>query len=56
MNKVLNLGKGKLTYLMAGLAVVYSAVALVVGFGDQDTNITILWSGLALFGVRRAIK
>ena len=56
MNVLLNVGKGKLTYLMALLAVVYAVVALVTQFGDQNTNIGILWLGLTTFGVRRAIK
>ena len=56
MNKVMNLGKGYLTYGMAVLAIVYGAGSLVLGFGDQDTSLVVLWSGLSLFGVRRAIK
>ena len=56
MNTVLNFGKGKLTYTMAGLAIVYASLALWLQWGDQDTNIGILWLGLTTFGFRRAIK
>ena len=55
MNTIVTLGKGKLTYTLAVLGISYSIISLIAGNGDQDTNIGILWSSLALFGVRRAI-
>jgi len=56
MDKVMNLGKGKLTYTMGIVAIIYAIVSLVLGNGDQDTNFVILWTGLTTLGVRRAIK
>ena len=56
MNTLLNLGKGKLTYTLAIIGIVYSLASLLTGNGDQNTNIGILWTSLAVFGIRRAIK
>ena len=56
MNKLMNLGKGKMTYLMGWIAVAYAVVSLVLGNGDQDTNFIVLWTGLTTLGVRRAIR
>lgn len=48
--------KGKLTYILAALAVVYGAIGFFMGWIDASTAINIVWAGLATFGVRRAIS
>ena len=56
MDKVMNLGKGKLTYTLGFIAVVFALVNLITGNGDQDTMLVVLWSGMTTLGFRRAIK
>ena len=48
--------KGKLSYILAILAIVGAGAGYILGFVDTETAIGIVWAGLALFGVRRAIK
>ena len=55
MRTLFNLGKGKLTYALAGLGIVWSLFALLSGVVDQDQAVGVLWASLALFGVRRAL-
>ena len=47
--------KGYLTYTMAALAIVWGIAGMVMGWSDQETSFTAIWTGLAAFGVRRAI-
>jgi len=54
--KILNLGKGKLSYALALIAVVWGIVGLIAGWNDVETNITVIYAGLAVFGIRRAIR
>ena len=49
----MNLLKGYLTYLMAGIALVYGIYE--VSTGNQTSGMEAVWAGLGLFGVRRAI-
>lgn len=48
--------KGKFTYIMAGVAVLYGAYAYSSGMLDHETSLQIIWAGLTVFGVRRAIS
>lgn len=48
--------KGKLTYLMAAVAILWGAVGLWQGWVDQTTAYEIIWGGLTVFGIRRAIS
>lgn len=52
----MNIGKGYLTYTLAALAVVGAISGYFLGFIEQEIAIQILWAGLAVFGLRRAIK
>jgi len=56
MNTLLNLGKGKLTNLLALIAVVYGIVGLIFGIGEVEINIAAIYTGATVFGLRRAIK
>lgn len=47
--------KGYLTYFMAGLAIAGGLAGWFLGFIDLPTATGIVWSGLSLFGIRRAI-
>jgi len=47
--------KGKLTYSLAVLAVLYGLVGMVTGLLDTPEGLRIIWIGLAAFGIRRAI-
>ena len=50
------LGKGYLTYAMAVVAIVYGLYDLVVGKNlDQESALTVIWVGLTVFGIRRAM-
>ena len=48
--------KGKLSYTLAGLAVLGGAASYLLGYIEGDTAISMIWSGLAVFGIRRAIS
>lgn len=52
---MLNILKGKLTYLMAAIAIIYGIYALSTGSISQAAGWEIIWSGLVIFGIRRAI-
>ena len=47
--------KGRLTYLLALLAVSYGVIGFFAGWVDTETASTIVWGGLATFGLRRAV-
>ena len=47
--------KGKLTYILSTLAILGGAAGYLLAFIDAQTAITMIWSGLAAFGIRRAL-
>lgn len=47
--------KGKLSYALAGLAIVGAGAGYVIGIVDGEQALATIWAGLALFGLRRAI-
>jgi len=47
--------KGYLTYTLAALAVIGAAAGYVLGYIDGAVAITMIWAGLAAFGIRRAV-
>ena len=47
--------KGKLTYILALLAILGGGASYLLGYVDSGTAITMVWSGLAAFGIRRAL-
>ena len=51
----MNLLKGKLTYTLAAVAVVWGIVGLVFNWLETSTAVETIWVGLAAFGVRRAL-
>ncbi len=51
----MNLLKGKLTYLMAILAILAGIGDLAFGWTDHATAINTIWIGLTAFGLRRAV-
>jgi len=53
---ILTLFKGKLTYTMAAIAVLWAVIGYLASWIDGDTAATIAWGGLTTFGMRRAIK
>ena len=52
---ILNTGKGYLSYSLAFLAIIVGVAGYFVGILDSDTAIGVVWAGLAVFGLRRAI-
>lgn len=48
--------KGKLTYILAGVAILWGAVGYLFNWTDGHTAIEIVWTGLTAFGLRRAVK
>jgi len=53
---MLTLFKGKLTYTLAVLAILYAIVGYLLGWINNETALGIVWTGLAVFGIRRAIQ
>jgi len=51
----MNFLKGKLTYGLAALAIAGAVAGFLIGAIDQETAIGMVWAGLAVFGIRRAI-
>ena len=52
----MNFLKGYLTYLMAAVAVVFGIYCLITGTYLQNIEaMGMIWAGLGLFGIRRAI-
>lgn len=52
----MNILNGKLSYILAIFAIVGGGAGYVLGFIDSQTALNMVWGGLALFGVRRAIS
>ena len=48
--------KGKLTYLVAAVTVLWAIVGFFLGTLDGQTVATLVLAGLGTFGIRRAIK
>ena len=48
--------KGYLTYALAFLAIVWGVVGGLFGWVEWATALPVIWTGLAAFGIRRAIK
>ncbi len=51
----MNILKGKLSYILAALAVLGAGAGYLLGSLDAATAVTMAWAGLAVFGIRRAI-
>jgi hypothetical protein len=47
--------KGYISYTLAALAVLGGVAGWFLGFVDTETAVTMVWAGLAVFGIRRAI-
>ena len=52
---LMKLGKGYLTYTMAVLAVLGGIASWYMGYVDQQTALIMIWGGLSIFGIRRAV-
>lgn len=52
----MNLFKGKLSYFLAILAVLGGGAGWLLGFVDDKATLEMVWGGLALFGLRRAVN
>ncbi len=48
--------QGKLTYIVAGVTVVWAIIGFFLGQLDAQTAGTMVLAGLGTFGVRRAIS
>lgn len=48
--------KGYLSYTLAVAAIVYGVVGVAMGWISMEVAVPIIWSGLAVFGIRRAIE
>ena len=53
---LLNIGKGKLSYTLALIAIVWGIVGLMFGWVEVEIAIGIIYAGLAVFGIRRALS
>lgn len=51
----MNILKGKLSYLLALLAVIGAGAGYVLGLITAEQAVSMIWGGLALFGIRRAM-
>lgn len=51
----MNIAKGYLSYTLALLAILGGIAGWYMGTVDQGTALTMIWGGLAMFGLRRAI-
>ena len=51
----MNLFKGKLTYILAGCAIVYGLVGWGMQWIEMEQALQIVWGGLTALGLRRAI-
>lgn len=51
----MNIYKGKLTYSLAGIAVVVGIGGWIGGWIEAERALEIVWMGLAAFGIRRAL-
>ena len=53
----MNILSGKLTYIMAAMAVIFGLYNVVTQqFVETQMAWTMVWSGLTVFGIRRAIN
>lgn len=52
----MNILKGKLTYLMAFIAILWGVTGYLLNWTDGETALKTIWIGLVGFGLRRAIK
>lgn len=52
----MNTLKGKLSYTMAGIAIVWGVIGYLANWIDGETAMIVIWSGLSVFGIRRAIN
>ena len=52
---LLTLFKGKLTYALSALAIVWGLVGWYFGWTDQTSALGVIWTGLTAFGIRRAL-
>ena len=55
VNKLANIGKGKLTNTLALIAILWAITGYFMGWVDQTKAIEIAWLGAAAFGIRRAL-
>lgn len=53
---MINIGKGYLSYTLAALAVLGAIAGWFMGTLDTPAALTMGWAGLAVFGIRRAVK
>lgn len=51
----MNILKGKLSYILAALAVLGGIAGWYLNIIDNATALNMIWAGLAVFGLRRAI-
>lgn len=56
MNALINLGKGRLSYFLSVIAVLWGIIGLIAGWIEAEQAIAVIYTGLAIFGIRRAIK
>lgn len=47
---------GMLTYTLSALAILGGVAGYLLNILDGGTALTMIWTGLAAFGIRRAIK
>ena len=47
--------KGKLTYLMALVAILWGIIGYLANWVRGETALEVIWGGLTVFGLRRAI-
>lgn len=47
--------KGYLSYTLSFLAIAGGVAGFLLNFIDQETALSMIWGGLAVFGLRRAI-
>ncbi len=46
---------GKLTYILAAAAILWGVLGALAGWTTWGEALPVIWSGLAAFGIRRAI-
>lgn len=51
---MINILKGKLTYILAALAVLGGAAGWLLGYIETEQAVAMMWAGLTAFGIRRA--
>ena len=51
----MELGKGYLSYTLAMITVLGGCTGYLMGTIDASVALTMIWAGLAVFGLRRAI-